>query len=262
MTPSPDADRAASDLLVTIHDVTPALAMRVESLWRSCEARGVVPGLLVVPDWHGRAPVERDPGFGTWLRERAAQGAEIFLHGERHDEAGLPRSLGDSIRAFGRTAREGEFLTLGRDGARARIDRGLARLRSLGLEPVGFVPPAWLARPATHAAVRDAGLLVSEDDRAVYFHAPARTVPSPVVRWSGRSAPRAYGSAAFERLRWWLQRHEAVVRIALHPGDLAHRATAASIERALDAWLSARRPASYRALHARMTGVSESIIAK
>ncbi len=237
-----------SELLITIHDVTPALAPQVESLWRLCASRGVVPGLLVVPEWHGAHAIERDADFAAWLRARSADGAEIFLHGERHDEVGLPRTFGDQLRALGKTNKEGEFLTLGYDGARTRIDRGVARLRAMGLDPVGFVPPAWLAKPATHDAVRDAGLLVSEDDGAVYVHGPSRTVASPVVRWSGRGSVRAYGSVLFERLRWWLQRGKPVVRIALHPGDLAHPATASSMERGLDAWLSTRRQTFYRGL--------------
>lgn len=237
-----------SDLLITIHDVTPALAPRVDALWRLCEARGVVPGLLVVPDWHGEVAMESDAAFGALLKTRAAAGAEIFLHGERHDEIGLPRTLGDAVRAFGKTNGEGEFLTLGYDAARARIDRGVARLRAMGLQPLGFVPPAWLAKPATHAAVRDAGLRVSEDAAAVYLNAPDRSVSSPVIRWSGRGFVRAYGSVLFERLRWRLQRDERVMRIALHPHDLDHPATAASIERGLDAWLSVRRQTFYRAL--------------
>jgi predicted deacetylase len=233
------------ELLITIHDVTPALMPRVEAIWRLCESRGVVPGLLVIPDWHGAAPMESEVSFGPWLRARAAEGAEIFLHGERHDEVGSPRTFGDEIRAFGKTNKEGEFLTLDYAAARERIDRGVARLRAMGLEPVGFVPPAWLAKRATHDAVRDAGLRVSEDDGAVYVHAPAKTISSPVVRWSGRGAVRAYGSVLFERLRWWFQRGEPVVRLALHPGDLAHPATAASIERGLDAWLSVRKQTFY-----------------
>lgn len=237
-----------NELLITIHDVTPALAPRVEALWRLCDARGVVPGLLVVPDWHGATAMESDAVFVAWLKARAAAGAEIFLHGERHDEVGLPRTFGDSLRALGKTNREGEFLTLDYGGARARIDRGVARLRAMGLDPVGFVPPAWLAKPATHTAVRDAGLLVSEDDSAVYLLQPERTVRSPVLRWSARGSVRAYGSVLVERMRWRLQRSERVVRIALHPGDLAHPATAASIERGLDAWLSVRRQTFYRAL--------------
>jgi predicted deacetylase len=237
-----------SELLITIHDVTPALAPRVETLWRMCDARGVVPGLLVVPDWHGETAMESDAVFVAWLKARAAAGAEIFLHGERHDEVGLPRTFGDSRRALGKTNREGEFLTLDYGGARGRIDRGVARLRAMGLDPVGFVPPAWLAKPATHAAVRDAGLRVSEDAGAVYMHAPERLVRSPVLRWSGRGFFRAYGSALVERLRWRVQRSEHVMRIALHPSDLGHPATAASLERGLDAWLSVRRQTFYRTL--------------
>lgn len=237
-----------SDLLVTIHDVTPALMPRVERLWALCASRKVVPGLLVVPDWHGAARMEDEASFGPWLRARAAEGAEIFLHGERHDEVGSPRSLADELRAFGKTNKEGEFLTLGYESARARIDRGLARLRAMGLEPVGFVPPAWLAKPDTHRAAKDAGLRVSEDDGAIYLHAPERTVRSPVVRWSGRGVARAYGSVLFERARWWTQRGERVMRIALHPGDLAHPATAASLERGLDSWLSVRAQTFYSAL--------------
>ncbi|HEV8411749.1 MAG TPA: polysaccharide deacetylase family protein [Gemmatimonadaceae bacterium] len=237
-----------TELLITIHDVTPALAPRVQALWKLCESRGVNPGLLVVPDWHGETAIESDAQFIAWLRARAADGAEIFLHGERHDEVGSPRSLGDEVRAFGKTNKEGEFLTLDYDAARVRIDRGVSRLRAVGLEPVGFVPPAWLAKPATHDAVRDAGLHVSEDDGAIYVSSPRRIVKSPVVRWSGRGAVRAYGSVLFERLRWWFQRGEPVMRLALHPGDLAHPATAASIAIALDAWLSVRRQTFYRAL--------------
>ncbi len=218
---------------------------RIEILWQLCESRGVVPGLLVVPDWHGESAMESDPAFGAWLRARAAAGAEVFLHGERHDEVGLPRTLNDEFRAFGKTNKEGEFLTLDYDAARLRIDRGIARLRAMGLEPVGFVPPAWLAKRATYDAVRDAGLSVSEDDGAVYVHAAGKRIGSPVIRWSGRGTFRAYGSVFFERTRWWVQRGAPVMRIALHPGDLAHPATAASIERALDAWLGVRQQTFY-----------------
>lgn len=232
-------------LLVTIHDVTPALQPRVETLWRMCATHGVVPGLLVIPDWHGVAPIEGDPAFLAWVRARAADGAEIFLHGERHDEVGLPRGWRDSLRAFGRTNGEGEFLTLDYDAARARIDRGLARLRAAGLQPIGFVPPAWLARPETHLAARKAGLAVSEDDATIFAHAQKRAFASPVLRWSARGAFRSYGSVLQERLRWQLQRGASVMRIALHPGDLESRAVERSIDRALGAWVAERAPSRY-----------------
>lgn len=235
-------------ILITIHDVAPPLMARVERLWEMCAARKVKPGLLVVPDWHGGSPIEGDAACVSWIRARAAEGAELFLHGERHDEIGSPRTWRDELRAFGRTNNEGEFLTLGYGAARARIDRGLARLRALGLSPVGFVPPAWLALPDTHRAARDAGLAVSEDDTTIHVFHPGRAIASPVVRWSSRGAFRAYGSLAQAQLRWTLQRSASIVRIALHPADLDHPATAGSVERTLDLWLSAYPAQGYAAL--------------
>jgi hypothetical protein len=239
---------ALSHLLITIHDVTPALMPRVETLWRMCSARGVLPGLLVIPDWHGCAAVERDPAFGAWVRARAAEGAEIFLHGERHDEVGLPRAWRDELRAFARTNREGEFLTLDYVAARDRIDRGLERLRTIGLEPVGFVPPAWLARPEAHLAAKDAGLAVSEDDGAIFVHRTGARLASPVVRWSARTPFRAFASVIGARMRWVLQRDAPVMRIALHPGDLQRSATARSIDSTLGQWLSLRKQSFYQQL--------------
>jgi predicted deacetylase len=237
-----------SALLVTIHDVTPALQARVKTLWALCAERGIVPGLYVVPDWHGGSPIEGDAAFAQWLRDRAVDGAEIFLHGERHDEVGLPRAFRDELRAFGRTNKEGEFLTLEYDAARARIDRGIARLNALGLTPMGFVPPAWLAKVATHDAVRDAGLAVSESDSAIFVHARRATIASPVLRWSARGAFRSYGSVLQERIRWRTQRRTPVMRIALHPADLDHPAVERNIHVALDAWMRVRTPGRYRDL--------------
>jgi predicted deacetylase len=235
-------------LLISIHDVTPALTEGVRRLWDLCAGRGLRPALLVVPDWHGQWPLEAHPDFVDWLRARAGEGAEIVLHGERHDEVGSARGLGDELRAWGRTAREGEFLTLGEAEAGARIRRGLARLRALGLEPVGFVPPAWLARPAGHRAAAGSGLGFSEDDRAIHLFPSGRRVAAPVVRWSARGPVRAWGSVAVARARWLLQGRAPLARIALHPQDLGHPATAASLGPTLDRWLARHRPIPYSAL--------------
>jgi predicted deacetylase len=235
-------------LLVSIHDVTPALADGVRRLWRLCADRGVRPALLVVPDWHGEWPLESHPDFVAWLQARAAEGAEILLHGERHDEVGSARGLGDELRAWGRTAREGEFLTLGEVEAGARIRRGLDRLRALGLHPVGFVPPAWLARPGGYRAAAGSGLGFSEDERGIHLLASGRRLRAPVVRWSARGPVRAWGSLAVAEVRWLLQGRAPVARIAFHPQDLEHPATAASLGPTLDRWLARHRPIPYTAL--------------
>jgi len=237
-------------LLVSIHDVTPALAEGVGHLWKICVSRGVRPALLVVPDWHGTWPLEAHPSFAAWLRERAAEGAEIVLHGERHDEVGLSRSVVDTLRAFARTAREGEFLTLDEAAAGERIARGWTRLRAVGLDPIGFVPPAWLAGEAAFRAVGTAGLRFSEDNRSIRLFPSGRRILSPVVRWSARSPARAWASVAVARARWTLQRRAAYPRLALHPQDLGHPATAAALGPTLDRWLARHRPISYGALRA------------
>jgi uncharacterized protein len=232
-------------LLVSIHDVSPAQASRVARLWRLCAERGITPALLVVPDWHGEWPLESHPDFVEWLRARAGEGAEIVLHGERHDEVNLRRQPRDHWRAWSKTDGEGEFLTLDGPAASERLGRALGRLQDLGLEPQGFVPPAWLARECTHRAVGAAGLRFSEDDRSIRLHPSGEYLRSPVVRWSARTAARAWGSVAVAAARTAFQRRARFPRIALHPRDLTHRATAASIVRTLDNWLSRHSPGRY-----------------
>jgi hypothetical protein len=133
-------------LLVSIHDVSPALEAPVRALWDLCQSLGITPALLVVPDWHGEWPLEQYPRFVAWLRACEQAGAEIILHGERHDEVGSPRRWGDEARAFLRTKREGEFLTLTRDAPAAHG----ARSARCGLSTFagGFIPRHWRA---THA---------------------------------------------------------------------------------------------------------------
>jgi len=234
-------------LLVSIHDVTPAFADEVETLWDICASRGVTPALFVVPSWHGEWQLGDNPRFCGWLRRHARAGAEVFLHGERHDETGSPRSITDGLHAWWRTAREGEFLTLSRHAARNRISRGVRILRSVGLDPIGFVAPAWLWRRESVQAVRDVGLRYSEDASSVYLHHRATRVRVPVIRWSARSAVRARISvivAAAMRSRV----HESLLRIALHPGDLRSAPVRASVLRTLDDCLARAWPTRYCAI--------------
>lgn len=233
--------------------MTPALDDGVRQLWTLCRAAGLTPALLVVPDWHGQWPIERHARFMEWVRDRAADGAEIVLHGERHDEAGSPRSWRDTLRAVGRTAREGEFLTLNEAGARERIARGLDRLAQHGLSATGFIPPAWLARESTHTVVRELGLGFSEDAGSVRVNGPARQPPrrlaAPALRWSGRTTMRAWGSLAMAEGRWRLLQRAPLLRLALHPQDLHHAVTARSVARDIARWARVRTSVRYEALH-------------
>ena len=240
--------RRRAGVLASIHDVTPALDPSVRVLWELCRVNGLTPALLVVPDWHGAWPIERHAVFMDWVRARARDGAEIILHGERHDEVGLSRALGDTFRAIGRTAREGEFLTLEHDAARERITRGLVRLRDQQLEPTGFIPPAWLAREATHDVVREAGLAFSEDAGSIRLHHRGERLAAPALRWSGRGTVRAWGSRLVADHRWRTRADTPLLRLALHPQDLAHPVTAASVMRDVARWAAERPALRYEAL--------------
>lgn len=242
-------------LLVSIHDVTPALERNVTQLWRVCRDRGITPALFVVPNWHGAWPLERHPEFTAWVRDRVREGAEIALHGDRHDEVGLARGVGHHWRAWGKTDGEGEFLTLDVSAARERLAGGIRRLREVGLEPVGFVPPAWLAREPTYQVAASLGFRFSEDDHQVRLLTTGQVVPSPVVRWSTRTRIKVWGSVAVAAARWLMQSGSHWPRIALHPRDLDHGTTARSIGHTLDRWLGLHRPGRYADLSASLQPV-------
>jgi predicted deacetylase len=221
----------------------------VRQLWQLCRERGVVPALLVVPDWHGTAPIESDAECLDWLHGAVRDGAEVILHGERHDEVGHPRRPGDELRAWGRTAREGECLTLSASELCALVGRGLSRLRHLGFSPLGFVPPAWLMRPGARAGAYEGGAAFVEDEAAIRF-ADGRQVRAPVVRWSARTPVRAQLSVLVANWRWRVQRGEATMRLALHPGDARHPAVLQSVRDALVQWTSRGDVATYRSFTA------------
>lgn len=235
-------------LLVAIHDVTPALAPECVFLWDACAAHGVTPALFVVPNWHGLWPLELSPRFSAWLRARAAAGAEVFVHGDRHDEEGTRRGPGDTLRALGRTAREGEFLTLAYPEAVSRLRRGVARLRRVGLDPLGFVAPAWLAREDGYRAASALGLRMSEDVTGVRLHDRGMLLRAPVIRWSARTALRAHVSEVVARMRWHTARDCALVRLALHPGDLRHPAATRSLLSEIARWTARRHTWRYNEL--------------
>jgi predicted deacetylase len=214
---------------VCIHDVTPALAHSVERAFTLCHSLGLKPALLVVPNWHGAWPLDQHPRFVDWLRKCVLGGSDVLLHGYRHDEAGLERTLRHRAQAWGRTDSEGEFLTLDRAAARQRIGAGLDMLRKLGLAPLGFVPPAWLAQEGTLAAAAESGLDLYEDGNSMRLLPQRRSLPSPVFRWSARTPLRAFGSALVAEARWLTQRRAPRLRVAIHPPDVLQPRTAYSV---------------------------------
>jgi uncharacterized protein len=236
-------------LLVAIHDVTPAHERWLDVLYRMLEQFGVRRyALLVVPNWHGAWPLTEFGEFTAQLRRRAASGAEIVLHGLRHDEIGQPRTLTHRARTFGRTDREGEFASLAPREAAARIAQGLVTLRTAGLEPRGFIPPAWLAAPDLPRVVRESGLEFMENTRGVVLLERGRMIAAPATCWSTRQPWRAVGSVVVAALRLRLERARPLVRVAFHPPDAGTPSVLASCRRTLAALLEQRTVIDYAEL--------------
>jgi predicted deacetylase len=114
--------------------------------------------LLVVPDFHRRAPIVASSGWRDAVDRALERGAELALHGLSHlDDGGRSPTLRAFFARRFLTDGEAEFAALGAAEARARIERGLAMLRDCGWEAAGFVPPAWQISDAARSVLADYG---------------------------------------------------------------------------------------------------------
>lgn len=238
-----------SAFLVAIHDVTPAHHDRVGRIIELLDHAGINQhAMLVVPQWHGTWDITQHADFARLLRERAAAGAEVFLHGLRHDERGIPRSWHHHLRAYGRTRGEGEFMALSPVEAGMRLDRGLEMLRQTGLQPVGFVPPAWLPGRDWLRLLRERRLAFTESSWAVFDVMAGLRVRASAFCWSTRSRWHQAAGALIAATRLRVQARTPVLRVAIHPPDVEAPRVRDSLRRVLDALLAQRAAVSYRAV--------------
>ncbi len=207
---------------VSIHDISPAREDEARALLQLCEECGVRRGtLLVVPDFHGQHPLNCRLSLVSWLQKLAGAGWEIALHGCEHR---MPEAAHLTFRqrliTHHYTDREGEFYLLKGSDAYARIARGLQIMRMCGLEPDGFVAPAWLMNQETLPVLEQfpftfatsLGHLFDLKRRLRYF--------LPVKAYSSRSPGRVLVSAAYCNLSRPLWQRLPLIRLALHPSDL------------------------------------------
>jgi predicted deacetylase len=223
---------------VSIHDVSPAWSDEVESALELCHANGVRPALLVVPDFHGRAPLLSDTQLCARLRDLQANGHEVYLHGFFHQA----RERYDRIRGGNRLAwlfaqrivsgGEAEMSDISAAEGSMRIDEGERVLERAGLRIDGFVAPAWSMPPWLLPALRARGYRFTEDHLRIYDPAAGRACPSVVLNWASRSPIRLLSTVAWCRAA----KHARALlpaRIAIHPGDMRYRLLRGEIERLL-----------------------------
>jgi predicted deacetylase len=246
---APTAVAAAARLLcVSLHDVSPAAATALPKMVDLCRSAGVERfSLLVVPDWHGSSPLDRDPATADAIRRLAEEGCEIILHGLRHHaDTQIPRGFWAWVKGTWFASGEGEFYGLDRDEARRRLDEGRAMFERAGLpSPRGFIAPAWLAGDGARQALTQSGLRYHEDTLRLYDLPATRSYFSPVIGFGPRRVWEREALLLYARLMAGALRFARVVRVALHPVDVADRRTARSAARLLQRQLRRRRPVTY-----------------
>ena len=238
-------------LLLSLHDVTPHHAGRLalaEALLRDLGVTDVT--YLLVPRFHGSWPIENDRGFSEWCLRARPFAVRWCLHGYLHQETGRrsndPPSIRDWLKRRLLTDREGEFLSLSAADAGTRIDRGRSSYRAcLGVDPDGFVAPAWLFNAALIPSLVERAFAWTEDHRRIHDLRERRTIDAPVITWASRSRVRRWGSThlAQRLLRRW--RDAPVLRIAVHPCDFDYPSIVRDITRTIAAALRERTPGTY-----------------
>jgi predicted deacetylase len=202
--------------------------------------------LLVIPDHHRRGHFLDHPAFCEWLKVQVAAGHEAVLHGYFH--ARKPRT-GESFRSRWLTrtytAGEGEFYDLALEDARELARKGRDDFRQAGLEPSGFIAPAWLLGEEAERAITELAFHYTtrvggvRDLRRLSLH------QSQSLCWSVRAAWRRILSLAWNA--WLFRRLEdaALLRIAVHPVDIAHPRVWEQITRMISSAVRKRTPHTY-----------------
>lgn len=218
-------------LIVSFHDLHPGSRAACQRLLDHLARAGIErTTLLVVPRWHGGEPFTQDTGFTAWLRDLEAAGHEISLHGWTHQAERVRGGPWSRVIGLSYTQGEGEFFQIDRSEAFRRVRQGLAMLSGeAGVSIYGFTPPAWLLSRDGRTALREAGLHYTTTWGSVDLLQSATVVRSPTLVYSCRNAWRRIVSRAWLRLWHRRNRTTELLRIAVHPGDLADARVEASL---------------------------------
>ncbi|TPG42872.1 DUF2334 domain-containing protein [Sphingomonas koreensis] len=236
-------------LIVAIHDVGPKFEPQIDALVdRLARSLGSMRfAMLVVPNHWGEAPLSTNRPYQAKLRRWAQAGVELFVHGWFHRDDSIHTGALARFKARHMTAREGEFLGLGRREATRRMGDGRRLIEDISGMPVtGFVAPAWLYGDGAREALVEAGFGIAEDHLRVWRPTTDEVIArGPVITWASRSRPRITSSLMVAGLAPALLHRQHVVRVAVHPGDTNVARLLTSIDRTLDLLGRNRQLAAY-----------------
>jgi predicted deacetylase len=145
---------SARTIAVALHDIEPATFERCALIRDWLDDHGVDRvTLLVIPARDLHPLHERSPEMVDWLVERRRLGDSIAQHGFQHER--LRRATWPTrLPAPARARRGAEFAGLDDAETRRAVEAGWRVLKLAGIEPDGFVAPAYAYTPALRRTLR------------------------------------------------------------------------------------------------------------
>jgi predicted deacetylase len=221
---APRSGLAPRRIAVALHDIEPATFEHCALIRDWLDDHGVDRAtLLVIPARDMHPLGDRSPEMTSWLAERRRAGDSIAQHGFRHQRL-RHRAFSGQALAHAGSGRSAEFIGLDGEETRRAVNAGWRVLKLAGIEPDGFVAPAYAYTPALRQALASkfrwwAGLL--------QLH---RAYPAPESDPRQLLAP-AWGMGTDSLLRRALSPSlirvgslicGQTMRLDLHPVDLQH----------------------------------------
>jgi uncharacterized protein len=243
----PPSAKRPRTIAVALHDIEPATFERCALIrdWLSDHGVDRVT-LLVIPARDLHPLGERSPEMTRWLAERRCAGDSIAQHGFQHErtrrQALSPQSL---LRAPSR--RTGEFVGLDIDETQRAVNAGWRVLKLAGIEPDGFVAPAYAYTSALRSVLPRrfrwwAGLL-GVHRRAYAPEQERGRLLAPA--WGMGTDGRLQRACSPALLRAGGLVCGSTLRLDLHPADLQHPRHMIALDRVLARAASRRKAITY-----------------
>ena len=231
-------------LVVSLHDLHPGSLAAIAEQRRLLSEWGVARrSVLVVPRFHHGLHAG---AMGADVRAWQAEGDEMVLHGYYHDIVGQKEKATNLFWTRFYTNGEAEFLDLPAAEAWTRLEGGRRALEGEGLAVKGFIAPAWLMAPYLPSLLSRLGFAHTTTVNRFLALKGGDEIPSRSLCWSTRAAWRRTCSLAWNRSLLGRSLVNDLLRISLHPDDLAHVAIRQQIERSVKTALDAGfQPVTY-----------------